>query len=390
MHMAEDHIRVRLIFLVLLRQLPPVAAPELVPRLQSPVHELEQRPVHLLLHLTHLRHGLPHVVLHLHLEIPAMLDVADPPVDNLLLLDLGVLLGVPLQDPGLDVLQLPVVLLPQVFLLHLLEQVRLVLLLEVLQAVLLEALCLEEMPVHLLLLRIGALRIIVASAPLHRRDILLQLLHQRRLPFQAVLQLLGPLLFLFVHDAVVLPHGLGLLLHLQALLLLAAALVLHVLLEDLAHVPLGLLPLPLEAALLGLHLVHDLLHERGLLVLLPIELLGLQLPLEVQLIVPVLLLPHELIMPLLFPRLLGSLPPLELNHRVLVVPHVLHLVLLPPLPLVRNLAVEIHSELPLQGLHSHLLPQGVLLVQVRSVLIQLRPVKRLGCVGALHDVHARQ
>mmetsp|Transcript_11658 Transcript_11658/g.31824 ORF Transcript_11658/g.31824 Transcript_11658/m.31824 type:complete len:250 (-) Transcript_11658:458-1207(-) len=247
------------------------------------------------------------------------------------------------------------------------------------------------MPVHLFLLGGSALRVVVARAPLHRLDILLELLHQLPLPGQAVLELLRALLFLLVHDAVVLPHSLRLPLHLHALLLLALALIVHVLLEDLAHRLLRVLLLPLEAPLLGLHLLHNLLNEGGLLLGLSVRLFGLQLPLIVQLSITVLLLPHDLVVLLLLARLLRGLPPLELNHGIAVVPHLLALVILPPHVLLVHLLVEVHPELPLEGLHAELLPQGVLLVQVRRVLVQLSPVKRFWRVGSrLHDVHPRQ
>mmetsp|Transcript_48675 Transcript_48675/g.155527 ORF Transcript_48675/g.155527 Transcript_48675/m.155527 type:complete len:224 (+) Transcript_48675:185-856(+) len=222
----------------------------LVPGLQRPVHEVQQRFVHLNLSLGHLGHRLPHLVLHLSLDVLAVLEVTDAPVDDLLLLDLVVLLRVPAEDLGLDVLQVPLVLLPAVLLLHLPAEVRLVLPLQLCQTGLLKVLRLKEVPVHLLLLRVSALRVVVPGALLHGRDVLLELLHELRLPLQALRQLLTTLLLLLVQHAVVLPHGLRLTPHLLLLVLLALPLVRHVLLKDLPHVPLRLLLLLLKPPLL--------------------------------------------------------------------------------------------------------------------------------------------
>mmetsp|Transcript_10551 Transcript_10551/g.24799 ORF Transcript_10551/g.24799 Transcript_10551/m.24799 type:complete len:366 (+) Transcript_10551:394-1491(+) len=319
-----------------------------------------------------------------------MLKIPDAFVHLLLLLNLVVFLSVPVQNSGLDVLQVLLVLLSQVFFFHLLQEIRLILCFELLETHLLEVLGLKEMPVHLLLLSARPLRIVVTSSFLHGLNILLQLLHELRLPLQALLHLLCPLLLLLVHEPVVLPHRLSLTLHVRFPLVITLLLISQVFLEDLAHGSFRLLLLTLKAPLLSLHFIHNLLHKHGLLVLFLLEFFGLQFPLVAQLVIPVLLFPHELVMPFLLAGLFSGLPPLKLDHGIVVIPQLFMLALLPSFLLLSHLGVQVAAQLPLKRLDANLLPQGILLVKVRGVLVQLGPVKGFGLAVALDDVHPCQ
>mmetsp|Transcript_149377 Transcript_149377/g.379849 ORF Transcript_149377/g.379849 Transcript_149377/m.379849 type:complete len:292 (+) Transcript_149377:1733-2608(+) len=230
------------------------------------------------------------------------------------------------------------------------------------------------MPVHLLLLCIGPGGIIVARALLDAIDVGLQLGHELVLPRQAGLHFSLPLLLLFVKGSGVVLESLRLLVPVLLVLEVAPLLVGLVLLEDFAHVFLLLLFFLLKTLLLGLHLRDDFVHQRSLLVLFLLQLLLPKLPLESQLSITVLLLLLELRGLLFLPQVLHLLPTLELDHRVLVVSALLLVLHRALLLLLVDLAVQVHTQLLLQRLDSHVLPDAVLLVQVRRVLVQLRPV----------------
>mmetsp|Transcript_48675 Transcript_48675/g.155528 ORF Transcript_48675/g.155528 Transcript_48675/m.155528 type:complete len:220 (+) Transcript_48675:1052-1711(+) len=73
----------------------------------------------------------------------------------------------------------------------------------------------------------------------------------------------------------------------------------------------------------------------------------------------------------------------------MVVPHLLVLALLALHHLLSDLLIKVHAELPLQRLHTEFLPQGILFVQVGSIIIQFSPLK--GLRGAtFDDVHAME
>mmetsp|Transcript_29386 Transcript_29386/g.83647 ORF Transcript_29386/g.83647 Transcript_29386/m.83647 type:complete len:457 (+) Transcript_29386:300-1670(+) len=359
--------------------------------LQGPVHELQQRLVQRDLRLGHERGRLRQLVRHLLLDVLGVLHQRLSPVQGLFLLGLVVLIGVPRQDMRLDVLELLLVLAPHVLLLHLPEEVGLVLKAHLLQPVLLHILRLEEVPVHLLLLGSRSGCVVVAGILLLVVDIGLQFRHEVVLPLDPGVHLLLALLLLLLHGAGVVLHRLSLLRHLLLLLLLALLLVERVLLEHLPHrLPLLCL-FPLELLLLGLHLVDDLRHQLGLLVLLPLHLLVLQLSLVLQLEIPVGLLAHDLVLLLLLALPLHLLPALQLGHLVLVVDALLVGLRQFPMLLLCHLSVQVHLELPLQGLGAKLLADAVLLMQVGRVLVQLRPIVDLGPGARLvaHDAGAR-
>mmetsp|Transcript_103510 Transcript_103510/g.267720 ORF Transcript_103510/g.267720 Transcript_103510/m.267720 type:complete len:236 (+) Transcript_103510:1011-1718(+) len=90
--------------------------------------------------------------------------------------------------------------------------------------------------------------------------------------------------------------------------------------------------------------------------------------------------------------LLLLLPSVQVEHRVhmvmLVLLHLVHL----PLPLLGQLLVQVHAQLLLQCVYAEPLPQRVLLVQVRRVLVQPRPAVCLlaARVATIDDILARQ
>mmetsp|Transcript_101143 Transcript_101143/g.271688 ORF Transcript_101143/g.271688 Transcript_101143/m.271688 type:complete len:313 (-) Transcript_101143:988-1926(-) len=174
------------------------------PVFQGPLHQLQQRFVHHDLGLAHDGLRLRKLVGHLLLDVLGMLNEMRATVDDLQSLHLVVLRSVRTQNLSLDVGKLPVARLATILLIHLLEQVGLVLDPQLLQAVLLDVLCLEEVAVHLLLLCQGALGIVVASALLDAVHIRLELGHQVVLALQASLHLGLPLLLLLVQSTGVL------------------------------------------------------------------------------------------------------------------------------------------------------------------------------------------
>mmetsp|Transcript_26860 Transcript_26860/g.74999 ORF Transcript_26860/g.74999 Transcript_26860/m.74999 type:complete len:325 (-) Transcript_26860:248-1222(-) len=246
------------------------------------------------------------------------------------------------------------------------------------------------MPVHFRLLGVGALGVVVAGVLRLCCDVGLKFCHERLLPLHAGRQLLRALLFLLVQNAVVLPHRLRLLFLLLPGLLVLAPLLLLVFLEHRAHGRLRLRLLLLELALLALHFSHDLLHQRRLLVLFSLKLFSLEPIFKSKLLVAILLFFHELHLHLLRPALFCRLPSLELKLRVLVIPLLLLVQLSLSILLLVHLLVQVHPQLPLKRVHAHLLAHRVLLVQIRCVLVQPRPVERLGTIRRLdHRVAQR-
>mmetsp|Transcript_19633 Transcript_19633/g.52098 ORF Transcript_19633/g.52098 Transcript_19633/m.52098 type:complete len:446 (-) Transcript_19633:143-1480(-) len=342
-------------------------------------------------------HGDRALALELHLppDLLAVLREGGAPVDRLHPLVLLVLLRVAREDARLDGLQLLILPAAAVLLLHLLAEVRLVLESQLLQTHLLHLLGLEEVLVHLVLLRRRAVDVVVAVGLVEAVLRLQQRLHETVLLVDASLRLGSALLLHLVHGLHVGLDVLSLLLLALRFLLVLPFLVPRVILEDLAHRLLRLLLLDLEPALLLLHIDHDLLHEGGLLLLPLIDLLVLQLLLERELRVAVCLLLHDLIMLLCGALLLRLLPALQVHQGVDVVVIVLLLAGDRPFLLLVDLAVQVHAQLLLEGVHAEPLPQRVLLVEVGGILVQLLPavlLRRLRPAGsvALEDVHARQ
>mmetsp|Transcript_46309 Transcript_46309/g.83522 ORF Transcript_46309/g.83522 Transcript_46309/m.83522 type:complete len:328 (+) Transcript_46309:348-1331(+) len=303
-----------------------------------------------------------------------MRHVALAPVNYLLLFEAVVLFGVSLENLSLNARQVFVLATTPSFFIHLLQQVGLVFQPHLLKPILLHGLGLKEVPILLLLLRRGALGIVVTGALLGLLNIVLKLLHQFSLALHALGQLFSSLLLLLIENSVVLLHCSTFLFACFPLLCLLLGLLLRILLEDLLHGFLCLDLFLLEAFLVGLHFCNDLLNQLCFLSLSLLLLLLFKNPLIFQLFFSVLLLGLNLGLLLTRTLLLLLLPTLKLHQGIIMVLAIFLNGLLLSLLLLPDLCVEIHLQLSLKSLDPKLLTESILLVQVGCILVKLGPV----------------
>mmetsp|Transcript_56821 Transcript_56821/g.133455 ORF Transcript_56821/g.133455 Transcript_56821/m.133455 type:complete len:273 (-) Transcript_56821:377-1195(-) len=230
------------------------------------------------------------------------------------------------------------------------------------------------MSVYLFLLFGCSLCIIVTRFLGYLGNILLHLCHEHLLPLHALSHLLSSGLILLVKQPIVLPHGMRILLQLNRTLLLPPTLILVVVFEYLSHLHFLLPLLALVLLLLALHFGHDLGNKGRFLILPALGCLALQLAFVLELFVPIPLFLEQLSPPLFNSGLLTVLPVVQLQHKVFVVPRVLICLHVALHPLLTHLSIQVVPKLALQGQHALLLPQGVLFVEVRCVLVQPGPI----------------